>query len=337
MSFVSASSTAHSSEAPQRTAATQTAAGNDQQVNRPALVGRFAPSPSGPLHFGSLVSALASYLDVKSGNGRWLLRIDDLDTPRSQPGSEDAILATLAAHHLHWDDTPSRQTNHLSAYQQALDQLAAENLLFFCNCSRKSLRATPVYPGTCHSKLCSPADLQEHLQGKQQRQAAIRIRVPDVEIHCHDELQGNSTTALGSASGDYIVFRRDGLVSYQLAVVVDDMLTGVNRVVRGADLLPTTPRQQHLHTVLGSTPPAWLHLPVLLNQQHTKLSKQSHSLPVDNQLPSTNLNIGLQLLGQNPPPDAHRMPAAELVSWACAHWQPTTLPVEETFSTFVGW
>lgn len=323
MSFVSASSTADTHPS--------------STIAKLAPIGRFAPSPSGPLHFGSLISALASFLDIRAKGGQWLLRIDDLDTPRTRAGSEDAILATLAAHELNWDGPVSRQSEHLNAYHHALHKLATQRLLFYCNCSRKSLQGTAVYPGTCHSNLCSADDLTQHLQSEQHLRQAIRLRVPTLTIHCQDELQRDTRIELASGSGDYIVLRRDGLVSYQLAVVVDDALTGVTRVVRGADLLPTTPRQQHLHTALGSSPPVWLHLPVLLNDRQAKLSKQAHSLPVDDQHPSANIDIALQLLGQNPPSAAHAMPTAALIEWAIENWQPRKLPANETFSTFVGW
>jgi glutamyl-Q tRNA(Asp) synthetase len=159
--------------------------------------------------------------------------------------------------------------------------------------------------------------------------------VPAGKATFRDELQATNPQA--SAEGDYVVFRRDGLVSYQLAVVVDDRLTGVNRVVRGADLMPTTARQEQLHELLGSPPPTWLHLPVLLNQRSTKLSKQAHALPVDQTKASVNLDMALQLLGQNPPADASRMPPAELITLACDQWRPEKLPAEQTFSTFIGW
>ena len=161
--------------------------------------------------------------------------------------------------------------------------------------------------------------------------------MPNSSVIVTDELQDPDATARQNTSGDYVVFRRDGLVSYQLAVVVDDILTGVNRVVRGADLLATTARQQQLHQWLGSKSPAWMHLPVLLNQRNTKLSKQAHSQPIDNAQASANLAIALQLLGQKPPNHASSMAASELTQWATEHWQPSQLPREQTYSTFVGW
>ena len=312
-------------------------------ANRPARstgvtpVGRFAPSPSGPLHFGSLISALASYLDIRSQKGIWLLRIDDLDAPRSVSGSEEAILESLVAHGMQWDEPMSRQSEHTENYHQALHSLTERNQLFFCNCSRQSLRDTPIYPGTCRENRVSPKLLTSYLAGRGERTHAIRLQSEDKAIAVVDELQHRDDTAQQTATGDYVVFRRDGLVSYQLAVVVDDMLTGVNRVVRGADLLATTARQQQLHGWLGGPSPSWLHLPVLLNQRNTKLSKQARSQPIDNTQASSNLATALQLLGQNLPNSAEKMRASELTQWATEHWTPSQLPGEQTFSTFIGW
>ena len=300
-------------------------------------MGRFAPSPSGPLHFGSLVSALASFLDIRSQNGTWLLRIDDLDTLRAVPGSEDAILQSLNAHALNWDNPLSRQSQHAAAYQQALMTLAQQNRLFFCNCSRRSLRNQPVYPGTCRDNIAGPEQLAHYLNKSGERDHAIRIRVANHGWPVQDELQIANQATTPQEQGDYVVFRRDGAVSYQLAVVVDDMLTGVNRVVRGADLFTTTARQQQLHGWLDSAPPTWLHLPVVLNQRHTKLSKQAHSLPIDDTRASLNLSIALQLLSQRPPDNAENWSPQEVVDWAIENWRPEHLPREQSFSTFVGW
>lgn len=290
------------------------------------------------MHFGSLVSALASYLDARNRNGSWLVRIDDLDAPRTTQGSEAAILQTLEAHQLLWDGVPTRQSDHQPHYENALQQLATDGLLFFCTCSRKSLKGLPAYPGTCRANVCSAPDLNAQLAlAAGDQPSAIRLQVPDCEQPFHDELQGPQTTQLRRDGGDYVVLRRDGLISYQLAVVIDDARTGVTRVVRGADLLPTTGRQHHLHTQLGYTAPTWLHLPIVLNERHSKLSKQAHSLAITTAHPSANLNMALQLLGQQPPRDAHRWSASELVAWAIDHWVPARLPPTEAFENFFGW
>ncbi len=301
-------------------------------------VGRFAPSPSGPLHFGSLITALASFLDVRTQQGQWLLRIDDLDAPRTTPGSEATILQTLEAHQLHWDGTPTRQSDHQPHYELALQELARLDLLFFCDCSRKSLKGATAYPGNCRHRRCNPAQLAAHLRTPPDaHDCAIRLQMPDRELGFNDQLQGPQKTHLAREGGDYIVLRRDGLVSYQLAVVVDDALTAVTQVVRGADLLPTTARQQHLHEQLGCTAPTWLHLPILLNQRNTKLSKQARSLAVTAANVAANLCIALQLLGQQPPPEATLWPAHELMDWAIANWSRDRLPAGESFADFYGW
>lgn len=301
-------------------------------------IGRFAPSPSGPLHFGSLVTALASFLDIHSQNGEWLLRIDDLDAPRTTPGSETAILQTLDAHHLHWDGTPTRQSDHQRHYELALHELAANELLFFCDCSRKSLKGVVAYPGTCRSKRCTADTLAAHLRlAPGEHSCAVRLQMPDRELHFADELQGWQSTHLSREGGDYVVLRRDGLISYQLAVVIDDALTAVTQVVRGADLLPTTARQLHLHEQLGYSPPSWLHLPIILNQRNTKLSKQAHSMAITTANTGQNLATALQLLGQSPPSDAHRWPGDELIDWAVKHWSRNHLPPSETLEHFYGW
>ena len=215
--------------------------------------------------------------------------------------------------------------------------LAEQKRLFFCNCSRRSLRDQPVYPGTCRNNRASPDQLAQYLNQSGERNHAVRVHVADYCEPVLDELQTANQATPPQEQGDYVVFRRDGAVSYQLAVVVDDMLTGVNRVVRGADLFTTTARQQQLHGWLDSAPPAWLHLPVLLNQRHSKLSKQAHSLPVDDTRASLNLSIALQLLSQRPPDDAEHWSPQEIMDWAIQYWRPHRLPREQSFSTFVGW
>jgi len=208
--------------------ASSTASGPAGEATGTAVpVGRFAPSPSGPLHFGSLLSALASYLDIRSKQGVWLLRIDDIDTHRSVGGSEQAILESLTAHGMQWDEPISWQSKHTQGYEKALATLAERSQLFFCDCSRRSLKNHPVYPGSCRDKLVTTERLSNYLAENGERSHAIRIRVPNNSVSVTDELQNPDATANQSASGDYVVFRRDGLVSYQLAVVVDDILTGV--------------------------------------------------------------------------------------------------------------
>ncbi|MCG1039926.1 MULTISPECIES: tRNA glutamyl-Q(34) synthetase GluQRS [Burkholderiaceae] len=244
--------------------------------------GRFAPSPSGPLHQGSLVSALASYLDARAHDGMWLVRIEDIDIPRTVPGAAEHILKTLHRLGMHCDETPVWQSTRTALYQQALTQLDTAGLIYPCGCTRKeiadSLRRTHVrhttlaYPGTCRSGL----------HGKPAR--AWRIRVPDGEnavIVFDDRWQHAQQQNLATEVGDFVMRRADGLWAYQLAVVVDDAQQQITDVVRGADLLDSTARQIYLQRCLGYPTPAYLHVPVVINAQGEKLSKQTGAPPID--------------------------------------------------------
>lgn len=295
-------------------------------TDEPTVVGRFAPSPSGPLHLGSLLTALASFLDVRCRGGRWLLRIDDIDAPRSVPGSIEQIRRALEHHGLHWDSVVSYQSENQVYYQRALEQLGHQRLLYRCSCTRKMVAGRP-YPGTCRLKnrpLTQPG--------------AVRLRVPQELdwIDFSDELLGLQRQQITADSGDFIVQRADGLISYQLAVVVDDATTGVNRVVRGADLLPSTPRQILLHKLLNLPPPSYLHLPVVINKSGTKLSKQAHAQPLDSAHPSQNLHLLLQLLQQAPPDSLVKANPVELLAWAIEHWQPHALPATPELAGYIA-
>lgn len=290
-------------------------------------IGRFAPSPSGPLHFGSLLAALASFLDVRSRNGRWLLRIDDVDTPRNVAGADSAILKALEAHGLHWDGTPDYQSHNVDAYAAALSTLADQGRLFYCNCARKSLPKDAPYPGTCR-----------HVRLQPDYPHAVRVAVPDTHLEFTDEVQGRQRLDMAE-TGDFIVYRRDAITSYQLAVVVDDALSGVNRVARGADLLDNTPRQLLLINWLGYEAPAYLHFPTVMNQRQTKLSKQAHAAAVaatNANIATSNLHTALQLLGQPLPDHGVRWRPQELLDWAVAHWQPDQIPNRRDIPGFVA-
>jgi len=323
MSSASASCTA---SRPNHTDAT--ASGSD-------IIGRFAPSPSGPLHLGSLLSALASFLDARSRDGLWLLRIDDLDGPRSVAGSSEQIYRALEHHGLEWDGTVSLQSNHQAQYISALNNLDAQGVLYHCNCTRKMVAGRP-YPGTCRWRTV----LRDEASGPALRNPmyALRLRVPSTshQINFEDELLGKQEHNLAAHSGDFIVRRADGLVSYQLAVVIDDALSGVNRVVRGADLLDSTPRQILLHQLLGLPVPAYLHLPVLLNRRGTKLSKQAHALALDNTQPAQNLHLLLQLLHQSPPNELQFEPPAKILAWAIRHWRAKALPKTPELTGYIA-
>lgn len=286
--------------------------------------GRFAPSPTGPLHFGSLVAATASYLDARRAGGDWLLRIEDLDPPREVPGSADQIVATLAALGFQWNESIVKQSERHAAYQAALDRLLAAGRAFPCSCSRTELQAAQpaqreesdelYYPGWCRNGVRAP-----------DRPLAIRFKVEPGTIAFADRLQGLQTADLARETGDFVVRRRDGLFSYQLAVVVDDAAQNITRVVRGADLLGSTARQIALQGALGLTTPEYAHLPVAIDANGIKLSKSTGAAAVDARKPAHELWRTLEFLKQGPPSDLRRGPPAQLWEWAIENWQAQPL------------
>ena len=241
-------------------------------------VGRFAPSPTGPLHLGSLVAALGSYLFAKHGGGRWLVRMEDLDTPRVVPGAAPEILGALRRYGLSWDGDVVYQSQRTALYEEALATLRERNLVYDCACSRAELQRAasaplgrePVYPGTCRNGI--PA-------GKTAR--AVRFRAPDELIAFDDLLRGRVEENVARETGDFVVRRADGIFAYQLAVVVDDEVQGVTQVVRGGDLLSSTARQIALQNALGYRRPEYAHLPLVVNEQGEKLGKRDGALPLD--------------------------------------------------------
>jgi glutamyl-Q tRNA(Asp) synthetase len=259
-------------------------------------VGRFAPSPTGPLHFGSFVAALASWLDARAASGRWLVRIEDLDTPRQQPGAADAILRTLERLGLHWDGTVIFQSRRGALYQRALDAL--RNQTFWCGCSRREIAdsspapapdGAQVYPGTCRAGVPP---------GKPRR--ALRVRAPNERIAFHDRVQGAQSQNVAERVGDFVLYRADGIFAYQLAVVVDDADQQISDIVRGADLLESTARQIFLQQLLRYARPRYLHVPVAATAAGEKLSKQSGAQPIDISKPEALLRRALGFLGQAP-------------------------------------
>jgi glutamyl-Q tRNA(Asp) synthetase len=283
----------------------------------PLPVGRFAPSPSGPLHFGSLLAALGSYLSIRRQGGIWRLRIEDLDPLRTVPGSEDELLRTLEGLGLEWDGPLLRQSERSAVYEAALEQLAAQGVLFPCSCSRKEILASaphageegPIYPGTCRDGLRAG-----------QKARALRLRVEESSIAFVDALYGPYQQNLAAEVGDFVLKRADGLFGYQLAVVVDDGASGVTEVVRGADLLASTPRQIYLQRLLGLPTPAYLHLPLALGDDGEKLSKRHARYALPDDLSSA-LCCALNFLGQAPPPELRGAPPAELLAWAIANFR----------------
>ncbi len=274
-------------------------------------VGRFAPSPTGPLHLGSLCSALASYLDARAHDGRWLLRIENLDPPREQPGADRAIIQSLRAHRLLWDGDIVWQSQRLDAYQQALTQLLEHGQAFYCSCSRAQL----ANRGGLHRGGCVAA-LQKH-------DAAVRLQVGEQRYLIRDRLLGEQIQTPASG-GDVVLRRRDGLFAYQLAVVVDDAASGVSDIVRGSDLLDSTAWQLLLQESLGYPQPRYLHLPLLTDSRGDKLSKRSHAPALDDSRAESNIRTALNYLGQTEPPPMRDLDA--LLRWATAHWRVSAIP-----------
>jgi glutamyl-Q tRNA(Asp) synthetase len=284
--------------------------------------GRFAPSPTGPLHFGSLIAAVASYLEARSRRGVWFVRMEDLDKPREAPGSADAILRTLEAYGFEWDGEVTFQSRRAAAYGAALERLGRQRTVFPCACTRReiadsalSLAGEPVYPGTCRSGLPP---------GRQAR--ALRIRVDNDVVAFDDSLQGRFEQNLAREVGDFVVRRSDGIFAYQLAVVVDDAEQGVTDVVRGADLLASTPRQILLQRLLEFATPRYLHLPVALNRGGEKLSKQTFAAPLEIAEAPARLRRALHFLGQEPPAGPAGAGLREIWSWALANWRSDRIP-----------
>jgi glutamyl-Q tRNA(Asp) synthetase len=278
------------------------------------MAGRFAPSPTGPLHLGSLLAATASYLDARSAGDAWRLRFDDLDAPRNDPEAIHSITTTLRAHGLIWDGPILHQSANLPAYDEALTRLAGMGLLFYCTCSRRELRSEAVYPGTCRAFREPRGD------------SATRVLVDHSAIEFDDRIQGPQSCRLDQTIGDFIVRRRDGLVAYQLATAVDDGGDDITSVVRGADLLDNSPRQIYLMQLLGLNPPSYAHIPVLLKPDGSKLSKQTMAPPVDDARASENLVQSYRLLGMRPPPDSDQWAVQRILSWGISHWDQENVP-----------
>ncbi|HEY2022021.1 tRNA glutamyl-Q(34) synthetase GluQRS [Paraburkholderia sp.] len=283
--------------------------------------GRFAPSPSGPLHFGSLVSALASWLDARAHRGAWLLRIEDIDAPRTVPGAADDILATLERFGMSADEPPLWQSRRTTRYQQALDQLKAAGLVYPCGCTRKEIADSLLHAHARNTTLAYPGTCRAGLNGKPAR--AWRLRVPDGEaaaISFDDRWQGRQTQNLATEVGDFVLRRADDQWAYQLAVVVDDADTGITHIVRGGDLMESTARQIYLQRCLGVDTPEYLHVPVVTNERGEKLSKQNGATALDSDKPLEALraaarHLGLQLGGQ-PATTLEQFYSAAIAAWA---------------------
>ncbi|OOG86556.1 tRNA glutamyl-Q(34) synthetase GluQRS, partial [Pseudomonas sp. A25(2017)] len=272
-------------------------------------------TPSGHLHFGSLVAALASYLDARAVGGRWLLRMEDLDPPREEPGAQTAILKALESYGFEWDGEMIRQSERHDAYDQVISRLFSQGLAYACTCSRKQLEAYQgIYPGLCRNAGHSTED------------AAIRLRVPELEYHFTDRVQGEFRQHLGREVGDFVIRRRDGLYAYQLAVVLDDAWQGVTDIVRGADLLDSTPRQLYLQELLGLPQPRYLHVPLITQPDGHKLGKSYRSPPLAGDQATPLLLRALRALGQQPGLERVDASPRELLAWGIRHWDAGKIP-----------
>lgn len=275
-------------------------------------VGRFAPSPTGELHLGTLTTAVASFLHARQAGGEWLLRIEDIDPPREVPGSADSILRTLEALDLEWDRDVLYQSTRLDRYRQSAAALLDAGEAFYCRCSRQQIRALTGslrYPGTCRDRSISTPDV------------AIRLRVEPGRIQFRDRLSGPVEYDIANNEGDFVIVRRDGLPAYHLAVVYDDADQGVTDVVRGSDLLTSTPLHIHLQQRLGLPSPRYWHLPLVTNRAGEKLSKSSGAPPIDLRQRQRAAAKALTLLGLSPPKELSQAPPGELWLWAIPRWQ----------------
>lgn len=273
--------------------------------------GRFAPSPTGPVHIGTLIAAVGSYLQAKKNSGKWLIRIEDVDTTRTVDGSDKEILDTLEAFGFEWDEDIIYQSQQSEHYQQALGQLIAQSLVFPCTCSRKQLAesSSDIYPGTCRTKTLPEPN--EH---------ALRLLTNDITIEFNDIVMGKQSQNIKHKCGDFVINRRDNLFAYQLAVVVDDARQNITEIVRGSDLLDSTPRQIYLQQLLGYTTPGYCHLPLAVDNNGNKISKSEGGANVEIKHKEKLLCKALTFLGQNPPADLSDSGINDIWRWSIENW-----------------
>ena len=291
-------------------------------------IGRFAPSPTGPLHFGSLLAALASYLDARHHHGKWLIRIEDLDPPREIPSAKQNILAALDAHQLFSDEPIVYQSERYDLYQSALDWLIENHKVFPCTCSRTQLKSSHgIHLGNCHSlsnKKNNEKNNENNLQGCAWRFDCQSEKLGE-KISFNDTLQGLFTQSLFQDVGDFVIKRKDQLWAYQLAMVVDDFQQGITHVVRGIDLIDSTLKQNMLQNSLHYPIPTYSHIPIACADNGQKLSKQNKAPALDIDTPKDNLWLALLWLKQNPPVSLRTSSIEEILTWGTEHWQPLQL------------
>ncbi len=300
----------------------------DVQTSNDIYRGRFAPSPTGPLHFGSLVTAVGSYLDAKSHGGEWLVRIEDLDPPLEVLGASRDILVLLEKLGMVWDGEVVYQSQRHALYRDVLSKLESQGQTFRCTCSRKDIAASatvgvngPIYPGHCRR---NPVYLHDRGQGKQ---AAVRVRTDNRCIELTDRVQGSLSQCISQDIGDFVLHRADDVFAYQLAVVADDAEQQITHVLRGADLYELTPQQVFLQQLLGYTMPVYMHLPIVTNEHGEKLSKQTFAAPVEQFDVLSQLFAALKFLGQNPPEALHDSNLETFWQWAIQHWRVDSIPL----------
>lgn len=290
--------------------------------------GRFAPSPTGPLHFGSLVTALASYLEACLHDGEWLVRIDDLDKARQVKGMDSVILTALEAFGFEWQGPVTYQSRSIPSYEQALRKLRSSGLTYVCRCTRRQIRQSaraglegPVYPDTCRG-----------LELNEGEHTAIRLKTNDNIVRFRDGLYGKQAQQIHHDVGDFVIRRADGYFAYQLAVVVDDSLADITHVVRGADLLLSTARQIYLQQLLGFEQLSYLHIPLVLDSQGRKLSKRDSAHPVDDKNPVNSLVDAWRFLNQTPPQLEGGLALRDFWAWAKKHWRPEQMTARKKLS-----
>ena len=287
-------------------------------------IGRFAPSPTGPLHFGSLLAALASFLDARANQGKWLLRIEDLDPPREPAGSAELILQQLQDFGMNWDDEVLYQSTRLGAYEEVMGQLQDKGLAYPCDCTRPQIREMGlVYNGSCRERSTPP-----------EKPYALRLKTEALKIGFDDVIQGHFSQQLELDAGDFVIRRKDELYAYQLAVVVDDEFQNITHVVRGWDLLDSTPRQIYLQRVLNYQEMSYIHIPIIVDEKGQKLSKQAFAPSIETDRATEAIYKALVFLGQVPPAEiAIERPESQL-QWAIANWDSqavakvSSLPLE---------
>lgn len=287
-----------------------------EHTSRANYIGRFAPSPTGPLHFGSLLAAVASFLDARAQNGKWLIRVEDLDPPREPAGSAELILQQLQEFGMHWDGEVLYQSSRLDAYREALDRLKDLRLCYPCDCTRGQIREMGnVYDGSCRQRKTPP-----------DKSYALRLKTDERTIGFDDAIQGRFSQQLESDVGDFVLLRKDGLFAYQLAVVVDDEYQKISHIVRGWDLLDSTPRQIYLQQQLGFRQQKYAHIPIIVDKAGQKLSKQAFAPSIETDKASEAIFSVLELLGQSPPKELRKESPKSLLQWAVPNWDMQSVP-----------